>query len=54
MYKYEMHLHTSEGDEYADFSGAECVKMYHDAGYSGIVVTNHYEQRFFEWYADAE
>ncbi|MBQ4054320.1 MAG: hypothetical protein IJD17_01300 [Clostridia bacterium] len=52
MYKYEMHLHTSEGDEYADFSGAECVKMYHDAGYSGIVVTNHYEQRFFEWYAD--
>ncbi|MBQ3101064.1 MAG: PHP domain-containing protein [Clostridia bacterium] len=52
MYKYEMHLHTSEGDNYADFSGAECVKMYRDAGYAGMVVTNHYEPRFFEWYAD--
>lgn len=52
MYKYEMHLHTSEGDAYARFSGAECVKMYHDAGYEGIVVTDHYEKRFFEWFAD--
>lgn len=47
-----MHLHTVEGDAYADFSGAECVKMYHDAGYDGMVVTNHYEARFFDWFKD--
>lgn len=41
-----------EGDAYADFSGTECVKMYHDAGYDGMVVTNHYEARFFDWFKD--
>lgn len=52
MYKYEMHLHTSEGDLCAFSSGAECVRLYHDAGYDGIVVTNHYFSTFFDWFAD--
>lgn len=52
MYKYELHLHTSEGDLCAFRSGAECVRMYHGAGYSGMVVTNHYFATFFDWFAD--
>ncbi|MBQ3101065.1 MAG: hypothetical protein IJC50_08755 [Clostridia bacterium] len=52
MYKYELHLHTSEGDLCAFSSGAECVRLYHDAGYAGMVVTNHYFSTFFDWFAD--
>ncbi len=47
-----MHLHTSEGDLCAFSSGAECVRLYCDAGYSGMVVTNHYFAAFFDWFAD--
>lgn len=52
MYKYELHLHTSECDLVAQSSGAECVRLYHEAGYDGMVVTNHYFATFFDWFAD--
>lgn len=52
MYKYELHLHTSECDLVARSSGAECVRLYHEAGYDGMVVTNHYFATFFDWFAD--
>ena len=52
MYKYELHLHTSEGDLCAFSTGSECVRLYRDAGYDGIVVTNHYFSTFFDWFAD--
>jgi len=51
MYRYEMHIHTAEGDIYAQISGAEIVRRYHDAGYSGLVVTDHYFSLFHEWFA---
>ena len=52
MYKYELHAHTAECDKFARVSGAEMVKMYRDAGYSGIVITDHYFSLFFEWFKD--
>lgn len=41
-YLYETHLHTSEASACAAITGAEQVKQYKEAGYSGIIVTDHF------------
>lgn len=52
MYKYELHAHTAECDPYAGIGGAELVKLYREAGYSGMVITDHYIWSFAKWFAD--
>lgn len=52
MNKYELHAHTAECDRVAQHSGAEMVKLYADAGYSGMVITDHYFSLFYEWFKD--
>ena len=52
MYKYELHVHTKENDIVAHSTGDEVVRRYHDLGYSGLVVTNHYFNLFYEWFKD--
>ena len=47
MNKYELHAHTSNCDIVAKLSGADLVRLYHDKGYSGIVITDHYFADFF-------
>ncbi|MBO5306094.1 MAG: PHP domain-containing protein [Clostridia bacterium] len=42
MYKYELHLHTSEASACARSSGAELVDFYIKMGYTGMVVTDHF------------
>lgn len=49
---FEMHLHTAECDRAAKSSGEEIARIYHEAGYDGIVVTDHYFSLFSEWFAD--
>lgn len=46
--KFEMHAHTSENDPCAKVGAAEIVKMYKAAGYAGIIITDHYFNRFFD------
>lgn len=41
-YKYETHLHTSEGSACGSSSGAEYIIPYINAGYDGIFVTDHF------------
>lgn len=41
-YKYETHMHTSEGSACGKFTAAEMVQAYKDAGYTGIFVTDHF------------
>lgn len=41
-YRYETHLHTKEGSACAIASGAEQVRSYYEAGYAGIIVTDHF------------
>jgi len=41
-YKYETHLHTSEGSKCGVSSGAEQAEAYLAAGYTGIIVTDHF------------
>lgn len=41
-YAYETHLHTSEGSACARSTGAEMAKACKAAGYTGIIVTDHF------------
>ena len=52
MYKYELHCHTAEDDLAAHVPAAEIVRMYKDAGYDGIVITDHYFSIFFDWFKE--
>lgn len=53
MYKYELHAHTHECDRDARLSARELVHLYQDAGYDGIVITDHYIERFYtRWFPE--
>lgn len=53
MYKYELHAHTAECDRDARLSARELVHLYQDAGYDGMVITDHYIERFYTlWFPD--
>lgn len=45
-YLYETHLHTSEGSKCGRNTGAEMGKACKEAGYTGMIVTNH------NWYGN--
>ena len=42
MYLFDMHVHTNMGSLCGRSSPAEIVRGYHAAGYSGIVITDHF------------
>lgn len=42
LYKYETHLHTSQGSLCGSSSGAEQVRFLKEIGYSGCFVTDHF------------
>ena len=41
-YRYETHLHTSQGSLCGKATGAEQARYYKQAGYQGIIVTDHF------------
>lgn len=41
-YLYETHLHTSESSLCGQVPGAEMVRRYKEAGYTGVVITDHF------------
>lgn len=41
-YLYETHLHTSQGSRCGSSTGREQARFYHDRGYQGIIVTDHF------------
>jgi hypothetical protein len=47
QFKYDTHVHTSEVSECAKVPSGEMVRMYRDAGYHGVVITDHYTGYFF-------
>lgn len=52
MYKYETHAHTSEASKCGHISAADGVRMYHEAGYQGMVFTDHFNESNMEPYGD--
>lgn len=49
MYKIETHLHTNYVSKCGHLSAAEIVKGYADAGYSALIVTDHYNRTTFDF-----
>ncbi|MBE6573027.1 MAG: transposase [Ruminococcaceae bacterium] len=52
MGKFELHVHTKENDLVAQVGGAGIVQLYKNAGYDGLVVTDHYFAMFYDWFKD--
>jgi hypothetical protein len=48
MYKYETHLHTREVSCCGNVPARESVILYREAGYTGMVVTDHYFKLYFD------
>lgn len=46
-YLYETHMHTSESSACARSTGEEMAKAARDAGYTGVIITNH------NWYGNS-
>lgn len=42
LFKYEPHLHTSQGSKCGMNTGAEMARAHKEAGYTGIFVTDHF------------
>ncbi|NLJ40559.1 MAG: histidinol phosphatase [Clostridiales bacterium] len=42
LYRYETHVHTKEGSACASASGREMTRAHIEAGYSGMIVTDHF------------
>ncbi|SIR61459.1 PHP domain-containing protein [Halanaerobium kushneri] len=47
-YKIELHSHTAESSRCGSIEAVKAVKMYYQAGYSALVITDHYYTRLFE------
>lgn len=60
MYRYDMHVHTAETSPCGTIPAREVVRLHKEAGYSGIIITDHYYDGFFrkrdgmEWARKAE
>lgn len=48
-YKYEIHAHTKNTSWCGHLDAEELVKKYKEAGYSGIVITDHYSPMTFHF-----
>lgn len=46
-YKYEIHAHTQNTSRCGDIDAKDLVEKYKEAGYSGIVITDHYSPMTF-------
>ena len=47
-YKYEIHCHTKNVSRCGNLDVEELIQKYKDAGYSGIVLTDHYSPMTFD------
>lgn len=48
QYVYETHCHTDESSRCGKVPGVETARMYKEAGYAGIVVTDHFNSYTFD------
>lgn len=47
QYKYDTHIHTSEVSYCGIVDGASVARLYKEAGYDGIVITDHFFSYYF-------
>ena len=46
-FKLDMHVHTAEVSRCGRIKAEEVAKLHHKKGYDGIVITDHYYEKFF-------
>lgn len=46
-YKYDTHVHTAETSPCGRVRAAKMIRLYKEAGYDGVVITDHYYSGFF-------
>ena len=46
-YRYEIHTHTAEVSSCGYVNAKEVVNMHKDAGYQGVVITDHFNEEYF-------
>ncbi len=47
-FRYDPHVHTSEVSSCGQVTAADMVKLYHQTGYQGLIITDHYYSGFVE------
>ena len=47
QFKLDIHVHTSETSSCGQVSAQEAVRLYEQAGYDGIIITDHYHREYF-------
>ena len=45
-YKLDLHVHTSETSPCGKIAARELVRLYKEAGYDGIVITDHFSPEY--------
>lgn len=53
-YKYEIHCHTSEVSSCGKVKAEDVVRTHHNAGFTGIAITDHYYKGFFDNLGDMD
>jgi len=48
VYKYDLHIHTDESSPCGRVLAADMIKVYHERGYQGVVITDHLRKIFFK------
>lgn len=48
IYKYDTHVHTAETSPCGQVRAKDAVRLYKNAGFSGIVITDHYYSGYFK------
>ncbi|ACL70750.1 PHP domain-containing protein [Halothermothrix orenii] len=47
-FKLDMHVHTAETSRCGKVRAEQMVELYKEAGYNGVVITDHYKRGFFD------
>ncbi len=50
----EMHMHTKETSSCGEVPAAEGVRLYKEAGYQGVMITDHYHRQYFDSLGDMD
>ena len=48
----DMHMHTKETSSCGEVPAAEGVRLYKEAGYQGVMITDHYHKQYFDSLGD--
>lgn len=46
MFLFDTHVHTKEVSPCGNVSAAKTVRLYHEAGYSGLCITDHLKRGY--------